>query len=59
MTHIHAIIALAALDWAAVNREYDGIAPLQRHCFNPALHARPLFGQDELAAGKVDAKLGQ
>ena len=39
--------------------EGHGIALPQRHDLGAALHARALFGQDELAAGEVHAGLGE
>src|SRR5689334_17162700 len=59
MTHFYAVNALAALNRAAVDGEHDRVALLQRDHFDPALHPRALFGQNEFAAGKIQAGLRQ
>ncbi len=59
MAQLYAVNALGALDRAAVDGEYDGIALLQRNHFDAALHPRALLGHHELAAGKVRARLRQ
>ena len=53
MTQFYPVNAFSALDRAAVDGEYDGIALLQRNHFDAALHPGPLLGQDELAASKI------
>ena len=40
-----------------MNRESHRIPLPKGHDLGAALHARPLFGQDELAAGEVFARL--
>src|SRR5580704_7418065 len=59
MAQVDAIAALGALDRPVVDGEHDGVALLERHDLRPALHARPLLGQHELAAGEVLAGLRQ
>src|SRR5262245_65774848 len=57
VTEVHAIVALRTLHWPVVHREGHRITLSKRHDLGAALHARPLFGQDELAAGEVHAGL--
>src|ERR1700760_166464 len=38
-----------------VDREYHALALLERDYLRPRLHARPLFGEDELAAREIRA----
>ena len=59
MAHVHAIDALAAADRAVVDREDHGVALAQGHDLDARLHARPLLGQDKLAALEVAAGLVQ
>jgi len=42
-----------------VDREHHGIAPAQRHHLGPRLHAWPLLGQHEFAAGEILFRLRQ
>jgi len=42
-----------------MDRKSDGVALPKRHDFHAALHARPLLGQDKLAAGEIAARLGK
>jgi hypothetical protein len=42
-----------------VNGEGNGVALPERHDFYPALHARTLFCQNELAAGEILSWLGK
>jgi hypothetical protein len=51
--------ALRALHRSVVDRKGDSIALLERHDLGAALHAWPLFGQDELAACEVLVRLGE
>ena len=53
MAEVDAIGALAAGDWAVVHGESDGVTLTEGHHLDPALHARPLFGQHEFAAGEI------
>ena len=57
MAQIDAVVALRALNRPVVDCEGHGIALAERHDLSSALHARALFGQDELAAGEVAAWL--
>ena len=45
--------AAAALDGTLVDRENDRVPTLQRDNFRPALPARALLGEDELAAAEA------
>jgi hypothetical protein len=53
MTQIDAIGALGALHGAVMDGEGDGIALTHGHHLGAALHPGTLFGQHELAAGKI------
>ncbi len=53
--HIDAIDAARALHRTVLDGENHGVALAQRYDFRPRLHARPLFGQHELAAGEIAA----
>lgn len=59
VAEIDAIGATRALYRTMAHGEDDGIALLKRDDFGPRLHARALFGQDELAAREVVARLRQ
>ncbi len=59
MAHVHSIDPARSLDRAMMDREHHRITLLQRHYFRPRLHARSLFGQDELTAGEILARLRQ
>src|ERR1700733_13198397 len=59
VAQVHAVMALRSLDRAVVDREGHAIALAQRHDFRTTLHARPLFGQHELATREVLAWLGE
>src|SRR5262245_39529772 len=59
VAEVHAIAALRPLHWPVVDGKGYGITLPKRHDLGAALHARPLLGQDELAAGEVLAGLGQ
>jgi hypothetical protein len=50
MAQIDPIDTTRSLDRAVMHREDHAIALAQRGHFGPRLHARALFGQDELAA---------
>ena len=52
-------MALRALDRPIVDGEGHGIALGEGHHLDAALHARPLLGQREFAAGEVAARLRQ
>ena len=53
MPEIDAIVAFRTLDRPVVHSEGHRVALPQRHDLGPALHARPLLGQDKLAAGEI------
>ena len=57
VAEVHAVVALRALHWPVMDGEGHCITLPKRHDLGAALHARPLFGQDELAAGEVLAGL--
>src|SRR5262245_30233568 len=57
MPEVDAVGALRALDRPVVNSEGHRVALLQRHDFGPALHARSLFRQYKLTAGKIPTRL--
>jgi hypothetical protein len=59
MAQVHAIAALRSLHRPVMDGERHGVALPQRHDLCAALHPRPLLRQDELAAGKVDARRGE
>ena len=59
VAQIDPVGALGALNRPVVDGEKDRVAAPQRHHVDPALHARPLFGQDEFAAGEIRFGLGQ
>ncbi len=53
MAQTYAVIALRPLHRTIVARERDRIALKQRDYLDTALHPRPLFCQNEFAAGKI------
>jgi hypothetical protein len=53
VTKVDPIVALGAFHWAIMHRKCNGVALPQRDDFGAALHARPLFGDDELPARKI------
>ena len=59
VTKVHAVISLRALHWPVMDCEGHSITLPQRYDVSAALHARPLFGQDELATSEVLAGLGE
>ncbi len=59
MPQIDPIVSFGAANRPVVNGEGNGIALRERDDLRPALHARPLLGQDKLAAGEIPAWLGQ
>src|SRR6266404_8621858 len=59
MAHAGAIKSFGPLDRTFVDREEHRIALPERHHLGARLHARPLFGQDELAALEIAARLVQ
>src|ERR1700731_1884384 len=54
---VDAVIALRTSHRSVVNREGDRITLSKRDDLGATLHARPLFGQDKLAAGEISARL--
>jgi hypothetical protein len=59
VAEIHAIVALRTFYRAIMDGEGHGITLSKWYDLSTALHARPLFGQDELATCKVPARLGE
>ena len=59
VAEINAIVALRPLYWPVMDREGHSITVLKGYHLDAALHARPLFGQDKLAARKVLARIGE
>ena len=59
MAHVDAIGAARALHRPLAHREDDPVALAERHHLGARLHARPLLGQHELAAGEVASGLGE
>jgi hypothetical protein len=59
VTQVHPIGAARAIYRPVMHSEHDCIALVKRHHLCARLHARPLLGQDELAAGKILAGLRQ
>ena len=57
MTEIHPVVALRAPHWTAMDCEGHRITLAKGNDFDTALHARPLFGQDEFAAHEIDTGL--
>src|SRR5689334_21569069 len=53
MPHADAVISAEPPVRPMADREQNGIALRQRHDLDARLHARTLFGQHELAAGKI------
>jgi hypothetical protein len=56
VAHLHAIIASRSCNRPVVDSEDRRIALAQRQDFNAGLHARPLLGQDKLAALEITAR---
>ena len=59
VAQVDPIGAPGALHRTIVDSKSDPIALAQRHDLGPALHARPLLGQDKLAARKILSRLGE
>src|ERR1700746_1909737 len=57
VAEVHAIVALRTPHRPVVDSEGHSIALPERHDLGAALHARPLFGQDELATCEVHGGL--
>jgi hypothetical protein len=57
VTKVHPVAAARALHRAMMHGEGHRIALTKCHDVGARLHARPLFGQDELAAFEVLAGL--
>lgn len=53
VTQVDAVVALRSLHRPIMDGEQNRIALPQGNYLDPALHPRPLFGQNELAAGKI------
>ena len=50
---VDAVDASRSLHRTVTDGEDDGIPLFERDDFGPGLHARALFGQDELASGEI------
>src|SRR6185295_10235371 len=59
MPHVYTIGAARPLHRSVMHGENDSIALPKRHDFGARLHARPLFGEHELAAREVPARFRQ
>src|SRR5688500_6244308 len=59
MAHIDPVDAARALQRAVVNGEHHRVALAKRHDVRARLHARPLLGEHEFAAGEVAPRLGK
>src|SRR6266581_7918303 len=59
MAQVHAVHAASSRHRAMVHGEYYGVALAQRHDLGARLHARPLLGDDELAAREIRSWLGK
>jgi len=59
MTQINPIESARPLHRPVMHSKSHGIALVQRYHFGPRLHAWPLLGQHEFAAGEVLARLRQ
>ena len=59
MTQVDAVVSLRSPHWTIVDGKESRIALPQRNYLDPALHSRPLFGQNELSAGKIPVRFRQ
>ena len=59
VSHVHPIDAPSTSNGPLVDGEGDGVALTQGYHFRARLHPRALFGQDELTASEVAARLRQ
>src|SRR3569833_4593057 len=59
VAQVDAVIAFRTLHRPIENGEHHGVALAEPHDLAAALHARPLLGQHELAAGEILARLRQ
>ena len=59
VAQVDAIAAAGTAHRPVMHCEYRGIAAAERHDLGARLHARPLFGEHEFAAGKIIARLRQ
>ena len=57
VAEVHAVVALRSLHWPVMDCEGHSITLPKWHDLSTALHARPLFGQNELATCEVLARL--
>src|SRR5215831_19763659 len=57
MAEVHTIVALRTSHRPVMDGEGDSITLSKGHNLGAALHARPLFGQDELPTGEIHAGL--
>ena len=53
VAEVHPVVAVGPPHRPVMDCERRSIASLKRHDLGAALHARPLFGQDELATGEI------
>ena len=59
MAHIHPIGSARALNWPVVHRKDDALALMQLYDLGSGLHARPLLGENERAAGEILHRIRQ
>ena len=59
VAQVDAIKSAGALHRPVMHRKHHRVALTQRHHLGTRLHARPLLGQHELAAGEIAARLRQ
>ena len=57
VAEVDAVVSLRAMHGPIVNRERHRITLVKWHDLDTTLHARPLFGQNELAAREIDEGL--
>src|SRR4051812_12506820 len=59
VAHVHAIDAAGSSDGPVMDGEDDGVALGERDHFGARLHARPLLGEYEFAAGEIAGRREQ
>src|SRR5690242_5680036 len=53
MSEIDAVVPARAAHRSVMDRKHNTVALLERHDFGTGLHARPLLGEHEFAAGEL------
>src|SRR6185312_2560740 len=53
MSEIDAVVTARAAHRSVMDRKHNTVALLERHHFGARLHARPLLGEHEFAAGEL------